>query len=113
MIVIAKAQGLNRVIQFNPQRIKIKTLDSKTTRRLLTNNFIKLIELSMSVIKLTDKKLSLFCIRSVVFLTEIVNRIINDCIYFLQFRLILNKQSLVATLVSPEILIYKENYNAK
>ena len=91
MIVIAKAQGLNRVIQFNPQLIKIKTPECKTTVRWLTNNFIKLIELSMSVIKFTGKKLLVFCRRSIVLLTEIVNRIINACIYFLQFRLILNK----------------------
>lgn len=106
MIVIAKAQGLKRgddkmsqidsnLIQTFPHLNK-NTIKNKCSRYVyLFKNKILLIELSMSIVKLTDKLSLLFCRCSVGLFFKIGNRIINDSIYFLQFRLITNKHTQV------------------
>ena len=99
MIVIAKAQGLKRdgVLQTFPH-----------LNKNLFEELLSVLDLSMSNLK-SCKNFQLFCRCSIVFLFENINRIINDCIYFLQIRLITNKQTQVyQTLVFKSQIKYKE-----
>ena len=99
MIVIAKAQGLKRdgVLQTFPH-----------LNKNLFEELLSVLDLSMSNLK-SYKNFLLFCRCSIVFLFENINRIINDCIYFLQIRLITNKQTQVyQTLVFINQIKYKE-----
>ena len=110
MIVIAKAQGLKRdgVLQTFPHLNKNTIVDSCSKNVHLFKKLLSVLDLSMSNPKSVKKILKFFrC--SVVFLFENINRIINDCIYFLQIRLIKNNETGVfGTLVFINQIKYKE-----
>lgn len=110
MIVIAKAQGLKRdgVLQTFPHLNKNETVGMCSINLHLFKKLLSVLDLSMSNPKSVKKILKFFrC--SVVFLFENINRIINDCIYFLQIRLIKNKKTGVfETLVFINQIKYKE-----
>ena len=110
MILIAKAQGLKRdgVLQTFPHENKNVTVGRCSINLHLFKKLLSVLGLSMSNLK-SVKKILLFYRCSVVFLFENINRIINDCIYFLQLRLIKNYETGVfGTLVFYQQIKYKE-----